>query len=1046
MNIAPRKTSFSSKITVIFLFVGLVVGACGHTTPSAEIPSPTLDEAETPPQQPAVSQQKCGDGICDGPENAQNCPKDCSSSVADEGAATCPEPNPKRALVQDLIGWQNWLVDGGFEESTADIDISNHPQSGLSLGLAERSSEAARTGNFGYVVSTTANQGLTFSIRSYLDKGEGVRFSFWARSLNGEVSLQPSVTWVERGKEEKPTDPFIPEGSFTIGSEWVQVTFETENKSILRYALLNIEVGPNTVLHVDDVQVEQELWQMVEYEGESRLVGGIPVPPEPIATTQITFTMHIEDPSHIQFNESYFQDRTAVFTEVSKLLHQHGGFLTIQPEEDWVMASDQYSPGLLQELAENYGVQYSTHTHGPQCRDDQGRLRSHSDCQQNQEATGWDHSITSSSYPEVIEYIGNQQDLISQASGSPVTDHNGNWEFVEATELSQLGYQTWSAYKSWRTQRSYPYLINNPWRPSQVNADIDTDTWLTHDPNTGIVYIPGWTQTLTRWHERAQEKLAPILSQWISYADPDRVNTFTVMLHVDIFQARHEEDDNAYTLFDETTGTVVLSDEFQSQLDHWDTLLTELIDPLVAEGYLQWTSIPQMGELYREWEQESCGVQSSTTVIPTPMPATGTPDYEPPINVFFVLHIDPTGMQANNSFKVTPEHYQQSHDNILWLMEEAKKHDLNFTALFNGWYPQWALSVGDTSHFQDLLGAGHEVGSHAHRMIYDPGQDLWVGKVNELNRYGRPNYDTELTRQTWNDADKYVDEVLSTIGAPSANQTMCAVAFKASDEGQLMSEFGFTSAAGNRSEKAPNYFGHIVWNPWRASSSDEPGYELAEDLTASYISLDHLAQIDRAQSHSMDVTVPQLQRRFLMLYVEWLVRERTGAEDKVWTFGFVHHPNYGNQHNDAIVEFLTWLDEHFIGKTSPHGNIIARYATVSDIAQEYLDWEEAHPGTSSFNYERDDPYPYTFALMPEMLEGAPYEETVDLDEGVTCFRFSKDGKPIYLIWSDSGERVVDFSAQLSGQVLVTNADGEQSKQESGSLSLSEEPLFIEPTS
>ena len=33
--------------------------------------------------------------------------------------------------------------------------------------------------------------------------------------------------------------------------------------------------------------------------------------------------------------------------------------------------------------------------------------------------------------------------------------------------------------------------------------------------------------------------------------------------------------------------------------------MTELIDPLVAEGYLQWTSLPEMGELYRAWE-ESC--------------------------------------------------------------------------------------------------------------------------------------------------------------------------------------------------------------------------------------------------------------------------------------------------------------------------------------------------------------------------------------------------------------------------------------------------------
>ena len=58
-----------------------------------------------------------------------------------------------------------------------------------------------------------------------------------------------------------------------------------------------------------------------------------------------------------------------------------------------------------------------------------------------------------------------------------------------------------------------------------------------------------------------------------------------------------------------------------------------------------------------------------------------------------------------------------------------------------------------------------------------------------------------------------------------------------------MAEFGFTIAAGNRLEKGINYLGHVVWNPWRAANSAEPGYELAEDLNAGYLAFNHLAQI-----------------------------------------------------------------------------------------------------------------------------------------------------------------------------------------------------------
>jgi hypothetical protein len=32
--------------------------------------------------------------------------------------------------------------------------------------------------------------------------------------------------------------------------------------------------------------------------------------------------------------------------------------------------------------------------------------------------------------------------------------------------------------------------------------------------------------------------------------------------------------------------------------------LTDIVDSLVAEGYLEWTSLPEMGRLYVEWERQ----------------------------------------------------------------------------------------------------------------------------------------------------------------------------------------------------------------------------------------------------------------------------------------------------------------------------------------------------------------------------------------------------------------------------------------------------------
>jgi hypothetical protein len=49
-----------------------------------------------------------------------------------------------------------------------------------------------------------------------------------------------------------------------------------------------------------------------------------------------------------------------------------------------------------------------------------------------------------------------------------------------------------------------------------------------------------------------------------------------------------------------------------------------------------------------------------------------------------------------------------------------------------------------------------------------------------------------------------------------------------------------------------------------------------------------------------------------------------------------------------------------------------------------------------------------------------------------------------MLWSDVGERAVDFSRELSGQVRGTDARGQESVQDAAALQLTEEPLFVEP--
>ena len=57
------------------------------------------DEALTQNEPPPQSENRCGDGVCDGPENMQNCPEDCSAVIPDEGEAVKP-PEENEAGVE----------------------------------------------------------------------------------------------------------------------------------------------------------------------------------------------------------------------------------------------------------------------------------------------------------------------------------------------------------------------------------------------------------------------------------------------------------------------------------------------------------------------------------------------------------------------------------------------------------------------------------------------------------------------------------------------------------------------------------------------------------------------------------------------------------------------------------------------------------------------------------------------------------------------------------------------------------------------------------
>ncbi|CAD7774384.1 MAG: hypothetical protein KIIPBIDF_00563 [Candidatus Methanoperedenaceae archaeon GB50] len=82
--------------------------------------------------------------------------------------------------------------------------------------------------------------------------------------------------------------------------------------------------------------------------------------------------------------------------------------------------------------------------------------------------------------------------------------------------------------------------------------------------------------------------------------------------------------------------------------------------------------------------------------------------------------------------------------------------------------------------------------------------------------------------------------------------------------------------------------------------------------------------------------------------------------------------------------------------------------------------------------------------MPNLLREAEYDTVIDLENTLACYRFTRENaSPIYVLWSWVGEQVIDFSSQIPDQVRVCDGKGNEYISASGTLKVTEEPIFVE---
>lgn len=130
------------RLTVSLTLLVLLALACNLEQAVTSTPVPVSASTPAPTDTPTgQSERRCGDGVCDGPENAANCPQDCPAaelSPAPEGDAHwVTNPNSGARLYVQIIHPQDWggeplptlvLIPGGTGDGSDFLDSFRRTQ------------------------------------------------------------------------------------------------------------------------------------------------------------------------------------------------------------------------------------------------------------------------------------------------------------------------------------------------------------------------------------------------------------------------------------------------------------------------------------------------------------------------------------------------------------------------------------------------------------------------------------------------------------------------------------------------------------------------------------------------------------------------------------------------------------------------------------------------------------------------------------------------------------------------------------------------------
>ncbi|HEX7363837.1 MAG TPA: alpha/beta hydrolase fold domain-containing protein [Dehalococcoidia bacterium] len=322
------------------------------------------------------------------------------------------------------------------------------------------------------------------------------------------------------------------------------------------------------------------------------LLFGIGIHIEPLGATTSNIVgssepSRIKPPGPDYHNPKLFQRHVQDIETIAGIVESHGGRLTIQAQTPFTQIAAQYHETVLADL-ENRGHEIALHFHedahlGKNCEE-----------------------LSASTWAAVM---AEEIDFIKEAGATEVRYWSGGNLYPHLLEAaSQAGLEVMSDWKNPNTQTTDESLIGvNPWRPAASPNGADVSGFARHDPNGEIIYLPEghYSRTDFASMRRASttggdegyfEFLEASLHDSIESSQPGKVNVFHFTIHPGEFKG------------DAAQPYAVL-----------ERFLTEAVDPLVANGSVEWATFSQMADAFEAWEQITPGIdaRASAGIDPT---------------------------------------------------------------------------------------------------------------------------------------------------------------------------------------------------------------------------------------------------------------------------------------------------------------------------------------------------------------------------------------------------------------------------------------------